>query len=332
MDFSFNVEFAKRYGVDEAIMLKSFQFWIRLNKANKINYHDKRYWTYNSNKSLTEYFPFWTEKQVRRIIDSLTDKQILIKGNYNKIAYDKTSWYAFMNQDLYLSDNFHLEDIPTDNKDNTFCPNGQNVKPKKSDRFSAKGEPIPVANQILNTITNSINSENLSDFTQFENVEINYSPKQKLNPFSIVAEAQKEKEKTFAPQKEKAERKPNPNYKAFTIFCQTFEQLSGANYPTDQNGNYIMMPKDAGNMVYLMRFIDKIDRNGNSHEALKIFMQAAWSLNDKWLKANFTIANLYSQASKIFTAYQTSSPAAKDKAFNDKLAELLAERMAKFED
>jgi len=93
-----------------------------------------------------------------------------------------------------------------------------------------------------------------------------------------------------------------------------------------------MLPKDAGNMVYLMRYIDKIDRSGNSLEALKVFMQAAWSLNDKWLKANFTIANLYSQASKIFTAYQTSSPAAKDKAFNDKLAELLAERMAKFED
>jgi hypothetical protein len=169
--------------------------------------------------------------------------------------------------------------------------------------------------------------EDLEEFPIFESVEI----KKKLNPFSIVAEAQKEKEKNCL-KKEKAERKPNPNYEAFTVFCQTFEQLSGANYPTDQNGHYIMMPKDAGNMVYLMRFIDKIDRNGNSHEALKIFMQAAWSLNDKWLKANFTIANLYSQASKIFTAYQTSSPAAKDKAYNDRLAELLAERMAKFED
>jgi hypothetical protein len=160
MDFSFNVEFAKRYGVDEAIMLKSFQFWIRLNKANKTNYHDNRYWTYNSNKSLTEYFPFWTEKQVRRIIESLTDKQILIKGNYNKIAYDKTSWYAFMNQDLYLSDNFHLEEIAIDDKDTTFCPNGHTVKPKKADRFSLKVKPIPVTNQILNTITNSILSEN----------------------------------------------------------------------------------------------------------------------------------------------------------------------------
>ena len=168
--------------------------------------------------------------------------------------------------------------------------------------------------------------KNSKEFCQNEEIEIIDFPKQKINPFQVVSDV--EKERKIAPK----ERKPNPNYEAFTVFCQTFEQLSGANYPTDQNGNYIMMPKDAGNMVYLMRFIDKIDRNGNSHEALKIFMQAAWSLNDKWLKSNFTIANLYSQASKIFTAYQTTSPAAKDKAFNDKLAELLAERMAKFED
>ena len=173
--------------------------------------------------------------------------------------------------------------------------------------------------------------EDLEEFPIFPSVEIKSvsvkkNEKEKVNPFSVVSQVEKERK---IPEKE---RKINANYEAFTIFCQTFENLSGANYPTDQNGNYIMMPKDAGNMVYLMRFIDKIDRNGNSHEALKIFMQAAWNLNDKWLKANFTIATLYSQASKIFTAYQTSSPAAKDKAFNDKLAELLAERMAKFED
>ena len=190
-------------------------------------------------------------------------------------------------------------------------------------------------NSTMNNTDNNtiISSKNSKEFCQNEEIEIIDFPKQKLNPFQVVSDVEKERKESFAKEKKEApERKPNPNYEAFTIFCQTFEQLSGANYPTDQNGHYIMMPKDAGNMVYLMRFIDKIDRNGNSHEALKVFMQAAWSLNDKWLKANFTIANLYSQASKIFTAYQTSSPAAKDKAFNDKLAELLAERMAKFED
>ena len=197
---------------------------------------------------------------------------------------------------------------------------------RKNIRNKSENNPTYNSTKNNNTNNNNISSKNSKEFCQNEEIEIIDFPKQKINPFQAVSDV--EKERKIAPK----ERKPNLNYEAFTIFCQTFEQLSGANYPTDQNGNYIMMPKDAGNMVYLMRFIDKIDRNGNSHEALKIFMQAAWNLNDKWLKANFTIANLYSQASKIFTAYQTSRPAAKDKAFNDKLAELLAERMAKFED
>jgi len=337
MEFSFNVEFANRYGIDEAIMIKSFQFWIRLNKANGNNFNDGKYWTYNTNKSLALYFSFWSEKQVRRIIESLVDKGVLIKGNYNKIGYDRTIWYAFVNEDLYLSDNFHLPDNGFDQKGNTIFPNGQMDISKRANRFSRKVEPIPVANQVLNTFTNSDNIQNLPDFTEFTKVETNdftnvQSPK--VNPFTLIANLEKEKssakkEKAAEP---KAERQPSPTYAAFSVFCQTFESLSGAAYPTDQNGHYIMMPKDAGQMANLMRYIDKIDRQGDSIEALKVFIQAAWNLNDKWLKANFTIANLYSQASKIFTAYQTTSPAAKDKAYNERIQELLAERMAKFQD
>lgn len=339
MEFSFNVEFANRYGIDEAIMIKSFQFWIRLNKANGNNFNDGKYWTYNTNKSLALYFSFWSEKQVRRIIESLVDKGILIKGNYNKIGYDRTIWYAFVNEDLYLSDNFHLPDNGFDQKGNTILPNGQMDISKRANRFSRKGEPIPVANQVLNTFTNSDIIENPSEFSHFAKLTIDnwestkvetnlQSPK--VNPFTLIANL--EKEKTSGKKEKPAERQPSPTYAAFTVFCQTFESLSGAAYPTDQNGHYIMMPKDAGQMKNLMQYIDKIDKQGNSIEALKVFIQAAWSLPDKWLKANFTVGNLYGQASKIFTAYQTTSPAAKDKAYNDRVQELLAERMAKFQD
>ena len=338
MEFSFNVEFANRYGIDEAIMIKSFQFWIRLNKANGNNFNDGKYWTYNTNKSLALYFSFWSEKQVRRIIESLVDKGILIKGNYNKIGYDRTIWYAFVNEDLYLSDNFHLPDNGFDQKGNTILPNGQMDISKRANRFSRKGEPIPVANQVLNTFTNSDIIENPSEFSHFEKIEITeneINQSKKVNPFTLIT--QLEKEKSFATKREKAaepkaERQPSPTYAAFSVFCQTFESLSGAAYPTDQNGHYIMMPKDAGQMANLLKYIDKIDRHGNSLEALKVFIQAAWNLNDKWLRANFTVGNLYGQASKIFTAYQTTSPAAKDKAYNDRIQELLAERMAKFQD
>ena len=189
----------------------------------------------------------------------------------------------------------------------------------------------------INTNVFMANEEN--EFIDFEKIEITeneINQSKKVNPFTLIT--QLEKEKSFATKREKAaaepkpERQPSPTYAAFTVFCQTFEALSGAAYPTDQNGHYIMMPKDAGQMVYLMRYIDKIDKQGNSIEALKVFIQAAWSLPDKWLKANFTVGNLYGQASKIFTAYQTTSPAAKDKAYNDRVQELLAERMAKFQD
>ena len=215
----------------------------------------------------------------------------------------------------------------------------------KSQKYNGEINECNTENTTENTSKNTtdISFQNLPDFTDFEKVETNdftnvQSPK--VNPFTVVAKLQSEKErKIVAAQKErkadaepKAERQPSPTYAAFSVFCQTFETLSGAAYPTDQNGNYIMMPKDAGQMVYLMRYIDKIDRQGDSLEALKVFIQAAWNLNDKWLRANFTIANIYGQASKIFTAYQTTSPAAKDKAYNDKLQELLAERMAKFQD
>ena len=194
-----------------------------------------------------------------------------------------------------------------------------------------------------NTMNKTINNtdyiiENPSEFSHFTKIEITeneINQSKKVNPFTLIT--QLEKEKSFATKREKAaepkaDRQPSPTYAAFCVFCQTFEALSGAAYPTDQNGHYIMMPKDAGQMKNLMQYIDKIDKQGNSIEALKVFIQAAWSLPDKWLKANFTIANLYSQASKIFTAYQTTSPAAKDKAYNDRIQELLAERMAKFQD
>ena len=184
----------------------------------------------------------------------------------------------------------------------------------------------------LKTIINiDLDKDVENEFSHFEKVTMNDSQSPKVNPFTLIANVEKEKESS-AKEKEKKERKPSPTYEAFTVFCQTFEQLSGAAYPTDKNGHYIMSGKDAGGMVYLLRWLEKVDRNGDTNEALKVFLQAAWSLPDKWLKANFTPAILYGQSAKIYTAYQTSSPAAKDKAYNDRIQELLAERMAKFQD
>lgn len=94
MNFSFDGDFAKEHGVDEAIMYTYFSYWIAKNKANDKHFHDGHTWTYNSQKALTELFPFWNRSKIQRIISSLENQGLLIKGNYNQLAYDRTTWYA----------------------------------------------------------------------------------------------------------------------------------------------------------------------------------------------------------------------------------------------
>jgi len=95
MEYSFNIHIAKQYGVDEAIMIKNFQFWILKNEASEKHSHNGKYWTYNSVSSFAKVFPFWSKSQVGRVLKSLIDKDLLQVDNFNKISYDRTRWYTF---------------------------------------------------------------------------------------------------------------------------------------------------------------------------------------------------------------------------------------------
>jgi len=264
-----------------------------------------------SNEYLANFFKL-SESRMANIISDLKKR-----GFINQIFFDgRQRGLRIVKSEVWFTEN-----------DKADCPKTVKLPYRKREH-----------NNTLNKTTN--NTANISfenEFSHFEKVVIEGSQNSKVNPFTVISNLQGEKKekKSSAKRKEnaepKAERKPNPTYEAFTVFCQTFEQLSGAAYPTDQKGHYIMSPKDAGGMVYLLRWIEKVDRNNDTNEALKVFLQAAWSLPDKWLKANFTPAILYGQAGKIYTAYQTSSPAAKKKAYDDEVDRLLAEAMKKYQ-
>lgn len=95
MTYQFDTDIAALYGVDESIMIANLQHWIRKNEANGKHFHDGRFWTYNSIDAFTKLFPFWTARQIRRILKSLEEKGVIVTGNYNTSAYDRTTWYAF---------------------------------------------------------------------------------------------------------------------------------------------------------------------------------------------------------------------------------------------
>ena len=141
MNYMFDVDIATEHGVDEAIVINNFQFWIFKNKADERNKHDGRTWTFNSVKSFESIFPFWSSKQIRRVVDSLVKKGILITGNFNIKGYDRTTWYAFENEDKWLHP-----------LNSAILPNGQMHFTKRANAFAQTGEPIPDnKTQIVNT-------------------------------------------------------------------------------------------------------------------------------------------------------------------------------------
>jgi hypothetical protein len=101
--YFFDPIIATKYGVNEAIIIQNFKYWIELNRANERSFHDGHWWTYNTNAALAKLFPFWTDRQINHLITKLCNLGILIKGNYNKKGFDRTLWYAFADEELFLS-------------------------------------------------------------------------------------------------------------------------------------------------------------------------------------------------------------------------------------
>ena len=136
MNFSFDGEFAKEHGVNEAIMYQYFSYWIAKNKANDKHFYDGYTWTYNSQKALTELFPFWNRAKIQRIISSLENQGLLIKGNYNQLSYDRTTWYALpkFEQSVVQNQTVNCSDL-------------------NNERFKNE-QPIPINYQLTKQLTN----------------------------------------------------------------------------------------------------------------------------------------------------------------------------------
>lgn len=82
---------AKEIGLNEAIFLQQLHYWLNSKSAKKIN--DKK-WIYNTYEDWNKQFPFWSVATIKRTITSLTKKDLIIKGNFNRAGFDKTVWYS----------------------------------------------------------------------------------------------------------------------------------------------------------------------------------------------------------------------------------------------
>lgn len=182
----FSVEMAKKYGVNAAIMLRHFQFWISKNKANNKHQYDGRTWTYCSVKAFTEIFKYWTPRQIRVILDKLLRKGVIIKGNYNPKGYNHTTWYAFKNEKRFVKN------------DKSICRKGQKDSSKMSIGIDGNGKPIP--NPITNYYTDELTNQlKLSSQEKLDlDLQITQEKKFFIEQLTSILRPNPQEAKTFA--------------------------------------------------------------------------------------------------------------------------------------
>lgn len=133
MKHLFDVDIAIKYGVNVAIILENMNYWIKKNEANDKHFYEGKYWTYNSIKGFEKLFPYWGKDKIYRVLKKAEDLGLIIKGNYNKLSYDRTTWYAFSEsaESIFQNRNIHFADLQ----------NG----------ISENAKPIPNINTDINT-------------------------------------------------------------------------------------------------------------------------------------------------------------------------------------
>lgn len=166
MIHQFKTALAKLYGIEEAILINNFHYWIKENKANDRNFFDGRYWTFNTQKAYADLFSYLSEGRIKRTINNLVEKGILMKGNYNANQYDRTNWYAFTDEGLAIVQNYYIEEpIMTNGRAETGRPipnNKPNNKQYISFTPSDEGNDAGLFDDDANATLTMLSSEELN--------------------------------------------------------------------------------------------------------------------------------------------------------------------------
>lgn len=176
---SFDVDIAKNYGLNEAILLNYLIFWILKNKANEENFYDGYYWTYNSTRAFSELFPYMSQRQIQYALNHLKEEGLIQTGNYNKSLYDRTCWYAltdktisimqFCKMDYAILSNGLCKNVKPIPFNNTFIKEIDNNKLLSTKKVLKKEFIPPTLEEVENYCKERKNNVNAKKFFDYYN-------------------------------------------------------------------------------------------------------------------------------------------------------------------
>ena len=90
----FDVDVAKRCGVNAAILLSDIQYWCERSKGDPAHLREGRVWMWSSVRDFRERHPYLTARQIRYALEQLTAAEVVITAQYSDRALDRTIWYS----------------------------------------------------------------------------------------------------------------------------------------------------------------------------------------------------------------------------------------------
>ena len=161
----FDVDVATEYGVSAAVLFENIGFWVEHNRANRANFHDGKYWTFNSRKALLELFPYIGEKQLRTATKTLLDAGLIETGNFNSSPYDRTLWYTLSDEGY---SRWRKGNFPFGKKTNGNAQKGTPIPDINTD-IKPDSDIVPSANATGNTHTSKVIRK---EYGEYHNVRL----------------------------------------------------------------------------------------------------------------------------------------------------------------
>jgi len=179
-------------------------------------------------------------------------------------------------------------------------------------------------NTVNKTDNNTTNIECENSFTPPQPKIKNSFARQSIH--DSISHEQGFKEKENVAPKEKETQEPTETYSAFIAYCQAYENCGKVTLPKNKQGNYIMSAKDGSNCKKLISWIKQIAViEGTMDEMVAAFTKAAWHVGDKFIRNNFSISIIYSNANSIYTKWHFNNPAAQEKRRQEEIERLVNE-------
>jgi hypothetical protein len=98
-NLSFDQGIAEKLGIDAALMFNHIVYWLKINAAKpgaeKI---EDKYWMFETQKAMAEFFGFYSEDQINKALKKLTDSGLIISKCLSKNPFDRTLHYTVYDQ------------------------------------------------------------------------------------------------------------------------------------------------------------------------------------------------------------------------------------------